>query len=523
MTSYVAGDVRAIQEYVFGSPRLLEMRGASALVDAFDRGVVPHLVTRESSGGEVGFAGGGNFLARWEGAEASRRAAEFEEAVRTAFLELTGSEGLTVVQVDTELSFEEAQPQISDALARAKREPSGTGQLASMPYLKRCESCGREAADTDRVPGAEDDPERRRWVGPVCQRKRRMLGDLQKILKAAVAKTAPGSPAPELRVPLWEERIEVPPFSPRLLQQRTPRDFRELTFGDDLAVVVADGNGLGEWFESAASWEEFRELSERVQTSLRSSLEGALDALFPRASELPIQVLIAGGDDLVAALPARYGLRFAQELVERFRVEREGEARGMAAGVLLAGPTFPFRQAHALAEELLGRAKRRCRDEGLQASLDFHRVKGTHVQSLDEELELLRREGPPGRAWSYGGSGPFTPEELQGLLELARGLRAGVSATQRGVLREVLSPRDDGPHTPLHDGWGVPARVVAELATWLTRQEKGEEPFDLSHPIRDGLISEVKEDFHPGPLRVARLRLADALLLADLGVEARKG
>lgn len=520
MTSYVAGDVRAIQEYVFGSPRLLEMRGASTLVDAFDRGVVPHLAAPERHGGEVGFAGGGNFLVRWEGPNASERAAAFEEEVRAAFLEVTGSGGLTVVRVTRDRPFAEAQREVWRELARAKRRPAGARQLASMPFLKRCESCGREAADTDRVPGAEDDSDRRRWVGPMCERKRRMLGALRRLAKETAASGEPGASEPRLEVFLWDEPVGVQPFSPRLLRQSMPKDFHELTGGDDLAVVVADGNGLGEWFEAAASWEEYRELSERVHESLRGALESALDALPAEDSRLPAQVLVAGGDDLVAALPARYGLRFARELIEGFRPKRGADERGMAAGVLLAPPTFPFRQAHALAGELLARAKHRCRTEGLLAALDFHQVKGTHVQSLGEELARLRPAShPPGRTWSYGGSGPFTPDELEGLLDLAGRLREHASATRRGVLREVLSPRDDGPHTALH-GWGVPERVVAELRAWLSRQEEGERPFSLDRPGE--LVSEARDDLGDGPVRVARLRLADALLLADLGVEARR-
>ena len=512
MTSYVAGDVRAIKEYVFGSPRLLEMRGGSSLVDAFDRGVVPHLVS--ASGGEMGFAGGGNFLARWVGEGARGAAVTFEAKVRNAFLDVTGSEGLTVVHVETEDPFEEAQERISAKLAAAKREPSGARQLASMPFLKRCESCGREAADTNSTPGAEPDPERRRWVGPICERKRRMLAALRELAKKT---EATDDPPQELLLPLWGESIPVSPFSTRLLRQAMPADFRELTGDDDLAVVVADGNGLGEWFEGLG-WKAYGELSASVQDALRSSLEGALDALFPAAIELRVQVLISGGDDLVAALPARFGLRFAQEVVEGFRVEHQGSSRGMAAGVLVARPGFPFRAAHSLAEELLLRAKARCRESGLCSAVDFHRVKGTHVQSLHAEREMLRRQGPGGRVWSYGASGPFSPDELRELLGLAHRLRTEVSASQRGVLREILSPRDDGPQTPLEEGWGVPKRVYEELALWLGRQEK--EPFELGRVPSQELVSAVSESLGAEPVEVARLRLADALLLADLDAGA---
>jgi hypothetical protein len=62
--TYTAGDVRSIQEYIFGSPRLLEMRGASALIDFFDRVAMPALIAK--AGGRTIFSGGGNFLARFD-------------------------------------------------------------------------------------------------------------------------------------------------------------------------------------------------------------------------------------------------------------------------------------------------------------------------------------------------------------------------------------------------------------------------------------------------------------------------
>lgn len=496
MTVYIAGDVRAIQDYVFGSPRLLEMRGASALLDAFDRSIVPRRV--KAAGGELAFAGGGNFLARWAD-EGDERAEAFADAIRSVFFDLTGSDGLTVIRVADDRPFEQAHARVTRELVLAKRESPETRQLASMPFLKRCESCGREAADIASRLGS--DPDRPQWVGPICHRKRRMHGSLRRLKKAAEGF--------ELRLTAARERYRVPPLIPRLQRQATPRDFRELVGDDDLAVVVADGNGLGEWFDGS-TWQQFGDLSKRVSGTLAASLEGALETVFPGDTRLDVQILIAGGDDLVAALPAHHALRFAREVVERFRVARpEGDdkTKGMAAGVLLAGPSFPFRAAHALASQLLHRTKARCRDDDLVSALDFHRVKGTHVQSLSAELQAVER-GADGRAWSYGASGPFRPAELDDLLKLADRLRSTVSASQRGVLREILSPRDDGPHTPVDGTWGVPIRVVEELALWHGRQV--EQPFDLEP---EKLVARTRTRAGDP---IVRLRLADALLLTEL-------
>ncbi len=175
MPTYVAGDVRSIQDYIFGSPRLLEMRGASALIDFFDRAAVPELIRK--FGGRRIYSGGGNFLARLAD---ETRAAQLIECVRNAFLDLTGGDGITLVSLTQEESAELDQKDLMRLLRRAKRASGGARQLASMPFLKRCEVCGRETADeTFRDPGTD----RPQWFGPACARKRRMHGKLQELSK----------------------------------------------------------------------------------------------------------------------------------------------------------------------------------------------------------------------------------------------------------------------------------------------------------------------------------------------------
>ncbi len=249
-----------------------------------------------------------------------------------------------------------------------------------------------------------------------------------------------------------------------------------------------------------------------------------MEAAFPGDSSPSLQVLICGGDDLVVALPARHGIRFAMELLRKFEVEKPtepGRTTGMAAGLLFSKPSFPFRQAHTLADSLLGRAKARCRQDGVQAALDFHRVTATQVQSLEQERATIERpEQDSGTAWSYGAAGPYTPEELEDLLGLASRL-ADVTASQRGRLREILSPRDDGPDTRLHAVWQVPERVVAELSAWLARQDQEKRPFALDPevpPLPDLLRSETVHA--EGKTRTYhRLALADALVLSELRKE----
>jgi|GEM_PF-4905898 len=449
-TVYVAGDVRGIQGYIFSSPRLLEMRGASALIDFFDRKAVPALVA--DAGGKTIFSGGGNFLAKLEGERAEEKATLLIDRTRHAFLDLVGTADLTVVKHASEAGFAVSYEELTAKMRAAKRSPSGVEALASMPFLKRCESCGREAADKPVPRPRAPEGTEPHWVGPVCWRKRRIHARLQEAHKH------PASGRARWSVFGLPGELEVPPVTEALGQASLPSDFQELTRDEDLAIMVADGNGLGEWLEDRDE-DGFRKLSTAIDETLRESLDSATEAAFGGEPKPNLQVLICGGDDLVVALPARRALPFVRELLASFRIEDpDGPERtaGISAGLVFCRTGFPFRRAHDLAGELVGRAKERCRREGLGGAVDFHRILGSHVQSLDRERGTVEAVTEKAEGWSYGAAGPYSAEELDTLLDLAQTLRTGTSATQRGRLREILSPRDDRPARSHLEG--APAR-----------------------------------------------------------------
>ncbi len=514
MPTYVNGDIRSIQEYVFASPRLLEMRGASALIGFFERQVVRRLASDYA--GDVIFAGGGNFMVCFSDENESGRAAGFVEAARTAFLDLTGGHGLAVAKVSSDLPFREALGEMRQQLRRVKRQPSEPRQLASMPFLKRCDSCGRETADeVFRRPGAPPEAPPM-WLGPACARKRRMAAELREAGKRRRAARQSVYLLPVSR----EEELKVPEVIVGLAGPEQPSDFQELVGDDDLAIVCADGNNLGEWFEDLER-EPFQELSETVDRALREAVDGAERAVLGEGHKQR-QILICGGDDLVVALPGRFAFSFARELLTRFRVTHpvpgDGRTTGLAVGLIFSRVGFPFRQAHRLATELLCQAKARCRPpESLPWALAFHRVLGSHVQSAAREQAALERHDGGAHGWSYGAAGPYGAEDLEALFELKRWLESGVSPSQKGRLREILSPRDDGPHTPLDPQWKVPSRVLDELRAWLARQVDEEPPFRLPPgcPPQPKLVRQVPV---AGGTRVfQRFILADALALAGAG------
>jgi hypothetical protein len=196
------------------------------------------------------------------------------------------------------------------------------------------------------------------------------------------------------------------------------KDFKDLSW---LAVIHADGNGLGEIFLnfdqhtglkegkcSASEYvEKYRRFSLALDVCAINAAGLALKALQHRfhnengnnvGMEIPVVPLILGGDDLTVLCDGQYALRFVYEFLRQFEsetnditkydyLERDTEGHpllingktvfeilkgvvpeiagnafgvsrlGICAGVAIVKPHFPFHQGYELAEQLLKSAK----------------------------------------------------------------------------------------------------------------------------------------------------------------------
>ena len=182
-----------------------------------------------------------------------------------------------------------------------------------------------------------------------------------------------------------------------------------LTFADAeetqwLAIIHADGNGLGEIFlkfdehllnlikEKHAIEAEFvsdREYAERLREfsialdiCTEKAFVTALKATFlfkEQTTSLPIAPLVLGGDDLTVVCDAQYALQFTVDFLKEFEKETTlaqvvggttitivpelakialGVTRlSSCAGIAIIKPHFPFSVAYHLAEQLLKTAK----------------------------------------------------------------------------------------------------------------------------------------------------------------------
>ncbi len=188
-----------------------------------------------------------------------------------------------------------------------------------------------------------------------------------------------------------------------------------------VAVVHADGNGMGKVFQRFPSLMEeqevktaadyvskYRDLSEGVDECARDAFRSALKKLRGNGwsagtDEPPVLPLVLGGDDLTVVCDGELALPFARDYLEEFtRLANEHDAvggvlkhvedlrgLGACAGVAIVKRAYPFHRAVHLAEELTDEAKVVKQELGQDRSaLSFHVL----YESAYADLERLREQ-----------------------------------------------------------------------------------------------------------------------------------
>jgi hypothetical protein len=204
------------------------------------------------------------------------------------------------------------------------------------------------------------------------------------------------------------------------------------------AVVHADGNGLGSLFLNfekcaGATGKEYKqaygEFSKGLDEICRYAYREAVREVFKPAKkdeepELCIIPVVVAGDDLTVIMDGEKALDFTRTFMEvytdltdgstelpedapeltqrvRDRCKAAKEAKllpkprlGMAAGICIVKPHYPFHTAYDMAEELMRNAKKvKGKVSVSSCALDFHIVYDSSVTSVGSVREQLRREG----------------------------------------------------------------------------------------------------------------------------------
>ncbi|WP_432464444.1 MULTISPECIES: Cas10/Cmr2 second palm domain-containing protein [unclassified Agarivorans] len=157
--------------------------------------------------------------------------------------------------------------------------------------------------------------------------------------------------------------------------QRQAKDLDELVGKDYLALIVADGNSMGNRFstwlkdQNANTWLDKQAKAEEFFYSARKAMRTATheavknqfdwDLNSNAKATLPFQLLMLGGDDLLFACRAKDALPFITKLdyeLSQIKLD-DGKPMQLGVGVVIASHNLPFYRLHHVAEELASSAK----------------------------------------------------------------------------------------------------------------------------------------------------------------------
>jgi hypothetical protein len=373
-------DTAGIQSYIFGSNRLRDNIGASHLVEQATRtwvydtlaqtGVTnlkqqialddtqPYDPQQTFGQGNVQaellYAGGGNVVILFD----SRALAEQWTRRYTRVLAQHAPGMVVVVVHSAPFAWDpygsdlpqrlEGVMQNELAIAKQNRQPSAP--LLGLGVTATCQSTGLVAVGTQRDKKQEPSSERR--VSSEVQTK--VSGETQNRADQR-----------------FRDMFQSFVHRGQGLGLKLPYDFDNLgrTHGEQsyIAVVHADGNGMGKRFKALANKgltnrayiEEYRMLSQKVQQAGRDALNTTLSGLitdkgtliepYNERDFLPFRLLVYGGDDITFVCDGRLGLLLAARYVHAFEQAMQDGTSAPAtacAGIAIVKAHYPFARAY---------------------------------------------------------------------------------------------------------------------------------------------------------------------------------
>jgi hypothetical protein len=247
----------------------------------------------------------------------------------------------------------------------------------------------------------------------------------------ATTNAAHGKPKDEPTYPISDAtaaKLEAVPRAKRRLEEVFPQvveakhefatDFDDFGRSREemsyIAVVHADGNGMGDFFrqiadkhtDSRAYIQAVRSASISVSQAAGEAFRRAVTTLLSKVSfdergeyqiaekipmpdgKLPFRPLVFGGDDVTFVCDGRLGLSLAALYLRLFEDEAQKRSFDLhaCAGVAVVKTHYPFARAYRLSEALASNAKQhvRAQHNGDFSALDWHFAAGGLLGSISK-------------------------------------------------------------------------------------------------------------------------------------------
>jgi len=525
--SLVALDTDHIKEYVFGTDKLKEIRGASSLLDYLNRIVMKELARIDPAFDDryIIYANGGSGLFLID----ADKADYFGQTVQGAFRDVTGG-GATITYVVQELP--KGMPEDIDALLQAplhetlelmryrlreakdspvditdnplheeKEIPPSVIALPSHPFMKLCDACGVEYANPDRVANEKemvlrDVGEESELFCASCQEKRNRDARVKENIEyIEERKRRPNDEYLWWRLisGLRENKYNLLPETERPHDFNIFRNFKGAK--DYLGLIYADANSMGEQIRACKTLGELQKFAKDVDEAIYDAVCFAVakhlkieDHIKPRneladilyKSLFPFDMLLLGGDDVMMVVPASVAMDVALTIAESF-YERTNKKYALSVGVVLAPVKYPFGLLQGLVSNTLKFAKqvgaKRAKAHAVQQNsygntlINFMVVSGSTsldfkkvYANLTDKKVSVNISGRSQQAAFYATLRPYNPEQLRILLNAIReGNTLGLGRTKLHQVREAVLKKNLT--TSVGEG-------LAVLRNWRVRQRE---------------------------------------------------
>lgn len=343
-------DTDSIKKYVFGTNKLRDIRGASAILDDLNRIRMREIVKKCANGETVKiFSNGG--VGEFIIPDGSQN--EIIQDVSREYQENGASVTCCSIPLPSDFDMKSDKSKLLiERLAyqmQYKKNQHQTEISISNPFFRACDICHLEnASKRDRADTAK-------YVCKRCQQKRKRA----KEIKQQTSDYLSGEPikAQTLRIKLIDKLKQL--NYPLSSKTHFPEEISDIDSAEEnyIALIYADGNDMRRKIKQLRNLQEHHDFSEKVDTAIFSALANSVNShLPPNKDVFPFDVLLLGGDDLIIVCQARKALNVAIDICERFHKETNGLS--LSVGVAFAHSKFPIRMLLGIAENLLKVAKK---------------------------------------------------------------------------------------------------------------------------------------------------------------------
>jgi|GEM_PF-425286 len=283
----------------------------------------------------------------------------------------------------------------------------------------------------------------------------------------------------------------------KLRQLESVQELKELVGNGYLALILADGNGVGSGLGNEKPDSERAAFYHGNRVLLRRAVKKAIDAHCPDTGPSPLIPLMLGGDDLLLVSRADIALPFVVMLCEalgKLQCDNDGFKLTLGVGVVFAKHTIPIHRLHEVAEQLAGSAKRRFR--GLKEGEAKRSVVDWAVFStacVDDPTDVRRRD------WLRGSGNDLRVLSQRPVDVLGQGLDS-LQGLVRGAGLLAQAPRSQLRYLvdQLPRGRALSELAFAEIVR--LHAMRGPTVTALEVPDRERVEGEdraVEEKFHP--------------------------